>query len=184
MPLSLEDQPYFAGFRVLSTNGIDLPVLGVFRLLGLMRGRRVALTSTADRGVDSLRPHGAPRGPGISALASLDARSLSILAWHYHDVDLPGEPAAVALSVRGLPSGAAAVRAEHFRIDVNHGNAYSEWKKTGSPGRPTAEQIAALKQAATLKQIDAPTHHAGSRGGFSCEFLLPRQAVSLIVLSW
>ncbi len=27
-----EDQPWFAGYRQLSTNGIDLPVLNVFRL--------------------------------------------------------------------------------------------------------------------------------------------------------
>ena len=37
-----EDQPYFAGFRVLATNGIDLPVLNVFRMFSLMGGRRVA----------------------------------------------------------------------------------------------------------------------------------------------
>ena len=56
-----EDQPYFAGFRVLSTNGIDLPVLNVFRMLGLMKGKRIAVISTADRGVDALRLHGAAR---------------------------------------------------------------------------------------------------------------------------
>ena len=33
-----EDQPLFAGFRVLATNGIDLPVLNVFRMFGLMGG--------------------------------------------------------------------------------------------------------------------------------------------------
>ena len=35
-----EDQPYFAGFRDLATNGIDKPVLNVFRMLGQMRGDR------------------------------------------------------------------------------------------------------------------------------------------------
>ena len=34
-----EDQPYFAGFRQLASNGIDLPVLNVFRMLSLMHGR-------------------------------------------------------------------------------------------------------------------------------------------------
>ena len=37
-----EDQPYFAGFRVLATNGIDLPVLNVFRMFGRMGGKRLA----------------------------------------------------------------------------------------------------------------------------------------------
>ncbi len=36
-----EGQPYFAGYRELATNGIDKPVLNVFRLFGLMGTRRV-----------------------------------------------------------------------------------------------------------------------------------------------
>ena len=38
-----EDQPYFDGFRDLGTNGVDKPVLNVFRMLGQMRGDRVAV---------------------------------------------------------------------------------------------------------------------------------------------
>src|SRR5207245_7272273 len=34
-----EDQRYFAGFRVLATNGIDQPVLNVFRMLSMMSGQ-------------------------------------------------------------------------------------------------------------------------------------------------
>ena len=41
-----EDQPYFAGFRVLATNGINLPVFNVFRMFSRMgaaaRARRRA----------------------------------------------------------------------------------------------------------------------------------------------
>src|SRR5439155_2781919 len=40
-----EDQPPFAGFRVLATNGVDLPVLNVFRLFAKMTGDRVAAES-------------------------------------------------------------------------------------------------------------------------------------------
>ena len=42
-----EDQPYFAGFRDLATNGIDKPVLNVFRMLGMMTGSRVAVQNDA-----------------------------------------------------------------------------------------------------------------------------------------
>ena len=41
-----EDQPYFAGFRELATNGIDKPVLNVFRMLGMLGGDWIATTST------------------------------------------------------------------------------------------------------------------------------------------
>ena len=50
-----EDQPYFAGFRDLATNGIDKPVLNVFRMLGLMSGDRVAVESTGSLPLDEVR---------------------------------------------------------------------------------------------------------------------------------
>ena len=68
-----------------------------------MKGRRLAVTSTADRGVERLRLHGVRQAPDVSALAGLDDRLSYILIWHHHDIDLPGEPAAVTLNVRGLP---------------------------------------------------------------------------------
>ncbi len=42
-----EDQPYFAGFRALATNGIDLPVLNVFRMFGKMSGQQMNVQSSA-----------------------------------------------------------------------------------------------------------------------------------------
>ncbi len=33
-----EDQPWFRGFRDLATNGVDKPVLNVFRMFGMMQG--------------------------------------------------------------------------------------------------------------------------------------------------
>src|SRR6201999_2482698 len=33
-----EDQPPFAGFREMATNGIDKPVLNLFRMMGLLGG--------------------------------------------------------------------------------------------------------------------------------------------------
>jgi xylan 1,4-beta-xylosidase len=50
-----EGQPMFAGFRDLATNGIDKPVLNVFRMLGKMRGDRVVVTSTSAADVQTIR---------------------------------------------------------------------------------------------------------------------------------
>jgi xylan 1,4-beta-xylosidase len=50
-----EGQPYFDGFRDLATNGIDKPVLNIFRMLGKMSGNRVASTSTGARTLDEVR---------------------------------------------------------------------------------------------------------------------------------
>jgi xylan 1,4-beta-xylosidase len=35
-----ENQPWFRGFRDLATNGVDKPVLNVFRMFGMMQGNR------------------------------------------------------------------------------------------------------------------------------------------------
>ncbi len=48
-----EDQPYFAGFRVLATNGIDLPVSTCSACSARWAPQRVAATS--DGAVDSTR---------------------------------------------------------------------------------------------------------------------------------
>ena len=39
-----EDQPYFEGFRTLATNGIDKPVLNVFRMFGQLSGQLLPTT--------------------------------------------------------------------------------------------------------------------------------------------
>ena len=36
-----EDQPYFDGFRILSSNNIDFPVLNIFRMFAHMGGNRI-----------------------------------------------------------------------------------------------------------------------------------------------
>jgi xylan 1,4-beta-xylosidase len=38
----VEDQLYFARFRDLATNGVEKPVLNVFRMAGLMTGERIS----------------------------------------------------------------------------------------------------------------------------------------------
>ena len=40
-----ENQPWFYGFRDLATNGVDKPVLNVFRMFGMMKGEQVKTES-------------------------------------------------------------------------------------------------------------------------------------------
>ena len=179
-----EDQPYFAGFRVLATNGIDLPVLNVFRMFGRMGGKRVAVQSSGGVALDEIIKNGVRGAPDVSALASLEVKKLSMLVWHYHDDDLPGPDAAVKLAISGLPAGIDKARLQHFRIDQNHSNAFTEWKGMHSPPTPTPEQYAELETAGRLTQIDAPATMAIDGGKALLRFSLPRQAVSLVVLEW
>jgi xylan 1,4-beta-xylosidase len=178
-----EGQPSFDGFRDLATNGVDKPVLNVFRMLGQMSGSRVATESTSGLSLEDVRDRSVRDRPDISALATRDARSVAILVWNYHDDDVPAAAAEVTLTIEGLPPGRSTV--SHFRVDQDHSNAYSVWKSMGSPATPTPEQRAALVKAGQLQLLAPPTREAvGANGRLVVTFTLPRQGVSLVKLVW
>ena len=55
------DSPYFAGYRALATNGIHLPVLNAFKLLGSLSGDRLPVTSSGARPLDDILANGVRR---------------------------------------------------------------------------------------------------------------------------
>ena len=179
-----EDQPYFAGFRSLATNGIEKPVLNVFRMFSKMSGQRLDVQSDNAVSLDAILKSGVRERPDVAALASLEQDRLCIMVWHYHDDDVAGPPADVELAVVGLPAGAGEARLEHFRIDEDHSNAFAAWKRLGSPQSPTAEQYAQLLNAGKLATLTDPATVRLENGQAKLSFSLPRQGVSLLVLEW
>jgi len=179
-----ENQPYFDGFRSLATNGLDKPVLNVFRMFGLMRGDRVKVESSGAVDLETMLESGVRQRPDIDALATRSGREIAVMAWNYHDDDLPGPPAAVRIDIDGIPSGSRLVSLRHYRIDQEHNNAYTAWKKMGSPQDPTPEQYASLESAGQLQLVGTPARIRSKDGKVSVSFDLPRQGVSLIRLSW
>jgi xylan 1,4-beta-xylosidase len=177
-----EDQPYFAGFRVLASNGIDLPVLNVFRMFSKMFGQRIAVESSAAVSLDAILKDGVRVQPDVSALASLAGKRVCVLLWHYHDDDVPGADAAVELNVNDLPFSDGPARLEHFRIDAAHSNAFEAWKILGSPQEPTSEQYSQLEKAGRLALLEGPESVEMKGGQARISFALPRQAVSLLVI--
>src|SRR5262249_24049217 len=179
-----EDQPYFAGFRSLATNGIDKPVLSVFRMFSKMSGQRLAVNSDSAVSLDAILKQGVRDKPDVSALASLDKNKLCILVWHYHDDDVPGPDAAVEIAVAGLPLKTGEARLQHFRIDDEHSNAFTAWKAIGSPQRPPPEQYARLEKAGQLTAAAVPEAVRVENTRAVVRLKLPRQGVSLLVLTW
>jgi xylan 1,4-beta-xylosidase len=180
-----EDQPYFAGFRALSSCGINLPVLNVFKLFGKMGGDRVTVTSSGEVPLAAIVKEGVRGAPDVSALGGLEPHRLTVLAWHYHDDDVPGPEAAVELALTGLPLKDGAARLTHYRVDERHSNAYAEWLRLGAPmapDRPQYNQLVAASQLATLEA--APATVEVQSGAATMKFSLSRQAVSLLVLEW
>lgn len=179
-----ENQPYFAGFRVLSSNGVALPVLNVFRMFGLMGGDRLAAESSGALALDDIRARGAHHAPDVGAVASRRGNQVAVLAWHHHDDDLAGPDAAVELALANLPGGSADRPAllTHYRIDADHSNAFEAWRRLGSPGAPTADQKVALERASDLALWGPPRWLQPADLKAPIRFRLPRQAVSLLIL--
>ena len=178
---TFEDQPWFAGFRQLASNGVDLPVLNVFRMLSRMQGRQVPAVSSGQASLDDILANGVSGAPDVGVMASRSEDALAILVWHYHDDDVPGPEANITLDITGLPRGSA--RLTHYRIDDSHGNAFAAWQRLGSPIAPDKAAYDSLRAAGELAML-APATDAEVHGGkLRLTFRLPRQAVSLLVWS-
>ncbi len=178
-----ENQPWFYGFRDLATNGVDKPVLNVFRMFGKMGGDLVTVESNRMYSLKSILDSSI-RGAqtDIGALASKDKKSAAIMVWNYHDADEKGVPEKVKVQLKGLPS--KSIRLTHYRIDNEHSNSYEVWKKMGSPQNPSAEQIATLEKAGQLAILGAPAELKVKNGSAEVNLLLPRQGVSLLYMSF
>ncbi len=179
-----EGHDYFEGFRTLATNGVDKPVLNVFRMAGLMSGDRVSTTSTAQVPLEDILQSGVRGTPDIDAFATKAAHEAAVLLWNYHDDDVPAEGAEVHVTVTGIPAGIRRVLLLHYRIDENHSNSYTVWKAMGSPQSPTEEQYSKLRAAGQLELLESPRWLDVKDGKATVSTDLPRQATSLLQLKW
>jgi xylan 1,4-beta-xylosidase len=174
-----ENQPWFYGFRDLATNGVDKPVLNVFRMFGMMQGNRVEVNSDGAYALTTVRDSSI-RGssPDIHALATKDNKDAAVMLWNYHDDDLTTPARPVTLQIRGLESEQVLIT--HYRIDQEHSNSYEVWKKMGAPQHPSAEQINMLEKAGQLQMLSSPQWIKTKNGEITINMQLPSQAVSLL----
>jgi xylan 1,4-beta-xylosidase len=182
----MEDQPPFEGFRELATNGIDKPVLNVFRMMGMLGGNWLSTESSGALSLEDIVQGRATDSADVNAVAterkSSEGHQLSILLWNYHDEDVPAKEAAIQLHIDGLPT--SSVTAREYRMDATHSNAYAAWQQMGSPAHPTAEQLKSLEAAGALSQsVDAHPLSVDS-GSAQISLQLPRQGVALVRLTW
>lgn len=175
-----ENREYFEGHRTLSTNGIDKPVLNVFRLLGKLGRFRLPAAGDGARQPLLVGSGDSPETPpDISALAARDESGgvQIFLAGHHDDWDVTQETQ-VHLLLEGLTPGEVyAVEAE--RVDRANANAHSAWQAMGKPQSPTAAQIAALQQAARLRPEPLGQMQAVA-GQIALSLSLPSHSVCLI----
>lgn len=177
-----ENQPWFYGFRDLATNGVDKPVLNVFRMFGMMKGQLVQTESNRMYALQSVLDSSVRRTTDIGALASKDKNTAAIMIWNYHDEDKQSSGEQIEITVSNMPVKKA--RLTEYRIDSEHSNSYEVWKKMGSPQNPDAAQIAMLEKAGQLQSIGKQQKIKIKSGNASVSISLPRQGVSLLKLDW
>ena len=178
-----EDQPWFAGFRDLATNGVDKPVLNVFRMFGMMKGVRVQaesnrmypLKTVLDSSIRGIQTD-------IGALATTGTNTAAVMVWNYHDADIHGQGEAIQITIKGIP--AKKVKLTEYRIDNEHSNSYEVWKKMGSPQNPTHAQISELEKSGQLQTLNKSENINADKGTISLNIQLPRQGVSLLKVDW
>jgi xylan 1,4-beta-xylosidase len=179
-------QPSFAGFRELATNGVDKPVLNVFRMYGKLEGDWVNTSSSGAIGLEEMVKNGVGANSDIDAIATRSEHHVSVLAWNYSDVDLPAAAVPIRMVIDGLPGKLpkGSMKLQEFRMDDTHSNAYAAWKQMGSPERPTPEQTAVLERAAGLESLGPERIVDANDGKLVVPMLLPRDGVSLLMITW
>jgi xylan 1,4-beta-xylosidase len=178
-----EDQPWFHGFRDLATNGIDKPVLNVFRMFGMMGPDRVdarsdkgfTYKSVIDSGVRGSRTD-------VGALASKGPDYATVMFWNYHDDDKFSPDASVEFSMTGIP--ARKVNITQYRIDKDHSNSYEVWMKMGSPQDPSPEQYAELEKAGMLEMYGKKSKGKVKNNVLLVSTPIQRQGVGLLKIEW
>jgi xylan 1,4-beta-xylosidase len=182
---TFEDQPYFAGFRQLASCGLPLAVFNVLRMYSQMDGQRITAVSDAAVPLDDIMRRGVREKPDVGTLASLGTNKLCVMVWHYHDDDIKGDAADVALSVAGLPSNLSEAKLTHYRVDEFNSNPYDAWRRMGSPIAPNQRQYGQLQEASNLAKLtNAPATVRVVQGAATLKFALPRQGVSLVAVEW
>jgi xylan 1,4-beta-xylosidase len=173
---TFEDQPWFAGYRQLATNGIALPVLNVFRMFARLGPERIAARSDREVTLERMLAEGVRSDPDVGAIATRGPGGrVAVLVWHYHDDDVAGPDAAVRLALSGLGNARGVTE---WRVDKDHANAFAAWQRMGAPQSPNEKQYRELEQAAELKPEKRPL--TVTRGAATIELRLPRQGVVLI----
>ena len=174
-------QPWFAGYRQLATNGVDLPVLNVVRLFARLDLTQVEASSSSEVPLTTMLSDGVRSVPDVGVLATRakEAGRVAILLWHYRDDDVAGPAAEVNLVIGGLAPGLE-LQARVWRIDQENGDAFAAWQAMGAPANPSQQQLDRLLGASRMLARPIPLRPRMDDGGVVLETHLPLQGVQLI----
>ena len=97
---------------------------------------------------------------------------------------MTGPDANVNLLLDNLPLANGDAQLTQYRIDAEHSNSYEAWRKMGSPLPLSDQQYSELERAGQLAEFEPQKNLRVKDGKLDLNFALPRQGVSLLVLTW
>ncbi len=173
-----ENLAYFSNYRQLATNGIQLPVLNAFKMLGELRGKELPVTSTGALTADAIIANKVHGAPDINGMAALLDNHLRVVVWNYHDDLTTATPAQVTLKVK-LPIDFADPRITQLRFDEERASSTAKWVALGKPAQPSPDQLGALRQASELVTLEPTQPATVTNGELTATFELPRSGAAL-----
>jgi xylan 1,4-beta-xylosidase len=127
-------------------------------------------------------------GAGLGSLvrgfaARHGAERVEVVVYHFDERNQQSTGLAVPvnLTVQGF-AGTSQLQATHYRIDLEHSNAAVAWAALGNPSNPTPAQMQVIKSRSELQTLAPPTSLPVVDGRVGLSFMMPVNAVSLIVL--
>jgi xylan 1,4-beta-xylosidase len=120
-------RPFYGGFGLVAAGGIPKPAFNAFKMLHQLGTERLDAES------EDVLVTRAPDG------------SLIVALWNYVP---PAQAGTAKTIVLRLPPDAHSARV--LRLDADHGDATSQYRRMGSPQYPTRAQLAALIEASEL----------------------------------
>jgi xylan 1,4-beta-xylosidase len=167
---------FHGGFGLLTVGNLRKARFWALRLLEMLGSDRLNVAVRGD-GAESLVQALATTGP---------AGQISVLIWNGTLDQTKADGAAllgrqISLRLTGLRM--PRYRAEHWRLDLEHSNILTAWRRLGSPDWPDESGWARLRSADRLDALAPPTTLMAGDGEMALEFSLPMPGVSLVRLS-
>ena len=159
----------FMGYRTFDTkNGFHKPILNAYKLLSMLAPDIIPVM------MDANNKH-------ITAFATSDSKKITIVVTNFQNSRIfnDGQSYPVSLNITQPWRPGTKVSVIHWRIDNDHSNSYSVFKKLGSPKLPNPLEVDAIKERMDLELL-VPSKQTTAKELSEIKFDLPCNAVSLI----
>jgi L-iduronidase len=117
----------------------------------------------------------------LGAIATASTDEVAVLLWHSRDRVMSSGQASVSLRLEGLPFDEAAVA--QWRIDDEHGDAFTQYARAGAPDRIDDDLLAILRDNMELTEHGPIRVRKPAGRAMSLNIRLPLHSAHLVLLA-